>query len=51
MNKTVIGLTGTTGAGKSTISIECAKNGFNVIDCDKVAKFVVENDNCIINKF
>ena len=50
MNKTVIGLTGTTGAGKSTISIEFAKNGFNVIDCDKVAKFVVENDNCIINK-
>lgn len=50
MNKTVIGLTGTTGAGKSTISLEFAKNGFNVIDCDKVAKFVVENDNCIINK-
>ena len=42
--KKIIGLTGTTGAGKSTISNEFYKKGFFVIDCDKVAKQVVETD-------
>jgi len=46
--KTVIGLTGTTGSGKSTVSQKFKECGFYVIDCDKLAKQVVENDKQII---
>lgn len=35
---TIIGLTGMSGAGKSTVSDVFRKNGFYVVDCDKVAK-------------
>lgn len=38
----VVGLTGLTGAGKSTVSKVFASNGFSVIDADKVARIVVE---------
>lgn len=38
----VIGLTGTTGAGKSSLSEIAKKYGFNVIDCDKVARLATE---------
>lgn len=38
----VIGLTGQTGAGKSTISRIFADNGFSVINADTVAREVVE---------
>lgn len=34
----IIGLTGTTGSGKSTVAKELAKNGAYIIDCDKVTK-------------
>lgn len=37
---TVIGLTGPTGAGKSTVSEFFARHGFAVIDCDAVSKEV-----------
>lgn len=38
----VIGLTGQTGAGKSTVSKVFAKNGFAIINADLVARQVVE---------
>lgn len=37
---TIIGLTGPTGAGKSTVSAFFARHGFAVIDCDAVSKEV-----------
>lgn len=43
----VIGLTGPTGAGKSTICSYLIDKGFKVIDADKVGRSVVnENHNC-----
>lgn len=39
---TVIGLTGPTGSGKSTVSKTARKFGFKVIDCDKLARIAVE---------
>ena len=39
----IIGLTGPTGSGKSTVAKQAAQLGFAVIDCDKEAKIVVEN--------
>ncbi|MBO7474814.1 MAG: dephospho-CoA kinase [Ruminococcus sp.] len=38
----VVGLTGQTGAGKSTVSKVFASNGFAVIDADQVARKIVE---------
>ncbi len=38
----VVGLTGQTGAGKSTVSRVFAENGFAVIDADRIARKVVE---------
>lgn len=38
----VVGLTGQTGAGKSTVSKVFAANGFSVINADNVARNVVE---------
>ena len=38
----VVGLTGQTGAGKSTVSKIFASNGFSIIDADQVARKVVE---------
>ena len=38
----VVGLTGQTGAGKSTVSKIFASNGFTVINCDQVARKIVE---------
>lgn len=38
----VIGLTGPTGSGKSSTHTVCAEKGITVIDCDKVARIVVE---------
>ncbi len=46
----VIGLTGQTGAGKSTVSyILNQKEGIKVIDCDKLARTVVVNGSeCLV---
>ena len=38
----VVGLTGQTGAGKSTVSKVFASNGFAVVDADQVARKIVE---------
>lgn len=37
----VIGLTGPTGAGKSSVAVEAERLGFKVIDCDKLARKAV----------
>ena len=45
---TVVGLTGQTGAGKTTISKIFSDNGYTVIDADIVARKVVEKgSNCL----
>ena len=42
MKKMVIGLTGQTGAGKSTASNAMKKCGCGIIDADKIAREAVE---------
>ena len=55
LGKTVIGLTGPTGAGKSSLKITAEKMGFNVVDCDKIARIAVEKGTkglkALINAF
>jgi dephospho-CoA kinase len=43
----IIGLTGMSGAGKSTASAIFAECGFHVIDCDTVARAVITRSPCI----
>lgn len=40
--KTIIGLTGPTGAGKSSLKLTAEKCGFKVVDCDIIARKAVE---------
>ncbi|MBD5130591.1 MAG: dephospho-CoA kinase [Ruminococcaceae bacterium] len=42
-NIMIIGLTGQSGAGKSTVCKAFAESGFTVIDCDKTARKTAEN--------
>lgn len=46
----VVGLTGQTGAGKSTVSKIFAENGFAVINADYVARLVVEKGTPCLNE-
>lgn len=46
-NKLVIGLTGPTGAGKSTAAEEFALLGACIIDCDKLGRELLNNPECI----
>lgn len=46
----IIGLTGQTGAGKSTVCEFFSKKGFSVIDCDKVAREVTQKGNPVLLK-
>lgn len=41
----IIGLTGPTGAGKSTASKVAENLGFKIIDCDKVARIATQKDS------
>lgn len=45
-----IGLTGPTGAGKSTVSKVFAQNGFAVIDCDQLSRKAVEPGGAALKK-
>ncbi len=45
--KIVIGLTGQTGAGKSTVSNAMKKCGCGIIDADKIAREAVEPKNSL----
>ena len=45
----VVGLTGQTGAGKSTVSRLFAESGFCVIDADQIARAVVhKGSRCLL---
>lgn len=48
MKNMIVGLTGQTGAGKSTVSDYLRENGMAVIDADKVAREVVETGSACI---
>ncbi len=48
--KIIIGLTGKTGAGKSTVSAYFSENGAYVIDGDIVARKVLSEDKTLLNK-
>ena len=45
--KFVLGLTGQTGAGKSSLHNVAEKHGFDVIDCDAVARYVSERQEVL----
>ena len=47
MNKPVIGLTGPTGAGKSTVAAAFRKLGCAVVDADRVARSIAECPDCL----
>ena len=49
LSKTVIGLTGPTGAGKSSLRFIAEKKGFYVVDCDKIARIAVEKGSNGLN--
>lgn len=46
----VIGITGGIGSGKSTLSLELAKRGYTVYDCDREAKRIVAQDPVVQRK-
>ena len=46
----IIGITGGTGAGKSTVCEEMKKNGADVIDCDVIARQIVEKGQPALNE-
>ena len=45
-----IGITGGIGSGKSTVSEYLMKHGYDVIDCDKIAKEIVEPEFGLLKK-
>lgn len=48
MNPYIVGLTGQSGAGKTTVSEIFKKNGFNVINADLISRYVTaENKECL----
>jgi dephospho-CoA kinase len=47
LNSLIIGLTGPTGAGKSTVAAAFEKNGCKIIDADSIAREAVTNTDCI----
>lgn len=49
-DKKIYGLTGMSGAGKSTVSDSFKKSGFFVIDCDKIAREVVRKGEPCLDK-
>ena len=46
----IIGLTGQTGAGKSTVCSFLSKMPFFIIDCDKVAREVTEKGSALLDR-
>lgn len=49
-NKKIYGLTGMSGAGKSTVCKRFENAGFFIIDCDKLARAVVEKGEPCLDK-
>ena len=50
MKKFVFGITGPTGAGKTTVSNMFRKKGAYVIDCDRIAKKITDNNIECLNE-
>ena len=48
--KTIVGLTGPIGAGKSTVAMRFAERGFYVIDADRVARKIVEMSSVVLTE-
>lgn len=46
----VVGLTGPTGAGKSTVAKVFEKNGYHIVDTDKIARTILEKDSPLLPK-
>ncbi len=46
----IYGLTGQTGAGKTTIGNALKEKGWQIIDCDKIARQVVEKGSSVLRK-
>lgn len=46
----IIGLTGQTGAGKSTVCAYLSSMPFRIIDCDKIAREVTEKGSSVLDK-
>ena len=46
----IYGLTGQTGAGKTTVAEHLNEKGYLIIDCDKIARKVVEKGSPVLNK-
>ncbi len=46
----LIGITGQSGCGKTTISKLFEKNGYYIIDCDKIAHELMENDKNMLKE-
>ena len=38
----VVGLTGPTGAGKSSVTVVAEELGFKIVDCDKLARVATQ---------
>ena len=49
-DKKIYGLTGMSGAGKSTVSDSFKKAGFFIIDCDRIAREVVRKGESCLDK-
>ena len=45
----VVGLTGPTGAGKSSVTSVAEQMGFKIVDCDKLARIAVQKDSEALN--
>lgn len=46
----IVGLTGQTGAGKTTACLEFEKSGYKIINADKIARQVMEKDSPCLNE-
>ena len=49
-NKKIIGLTGMSGAGKTTACTVFAGLGFDIIDCDRICRIIVEKGKPCLNE-
>ncbi len=45
----VVGLTGPTGTGKSSVTSVAEQMGFKIVDCDKLARIAVQKDSEALN--
>lgn len=46
----IYGLTGMSGAGKTTVCCEFCREGFEIIDCDLISRMIVEKEKPALNR-